>query len=311
MKWCYDKRAKHSYTSGRLKNVFSGRQIGSSSRRDTCSFLHSHAAGDRETTWEENGRRKKNLALSKHPLQYRKWRNRLTWKACTVLKASPATKAENSLSVAGKMKNVVVRLSTSSLVSWWQVWKQMHSWLFRHADGERKPSARSIRRYSRKSCYYQKKKRSKVVYLKIQIQWILSCGKLENWDWTLRRWHNWKIFRMHPGAKLNSGKKRQSGGIIQKGEPHERNPCALLIFRNKHPEETSRQAGCTSKVAWNLARKYASSSRRQLRFILLWRRQRHIKRVCLLWIRELQCTMLSKENWAQIQWILWQGPKTT
>ena len=75
------------------------------------------------------------------------------------LKASPATKAENSLSVAGKMKNVVVRLSTSSRVSWWQVWKQMHSWLFRHADGERKPSARSIRRYSRKSCYYQKKKK--------------------------------------------------------------------------------------------------------------------------------------------------------
>ena len=75
------------------------------------------------------------------------------------LKASPATKAENSLSVAGKMKNIVVRLSTSSRVSWWQVWKQMHSWLFRHADGERKPSARSIRRYSRKTCYYQKKKK--------------------------------------------------------------------------------------------------------------------------------------------------------
>ena len=30
---------------------------------------------------------------------------------------------------------------------------------------------------------------------------------------------------------------------------------------------------------------------------------------CLLWIRELQCTMLSKENGAQTQWILWQGPK--
>ena len=190
------------------------------------------------------------------------------------LKASPATKAENSLSVAGKMKNVVVRLSTSSRVSWWQVWKQMHSWLFRHADGERKPSARSIRRYSRKSCYYQKKKRSKVVYLKIQIQWILSCGKLENWDWTLRR-DTTENFQDASGAKLNSGKKRQSGGIIQKGEPHERNPCAP-DFQEQAPEETSRQAGCTSKVAWNLARKYASSSRRQLRFILLWRRQRHI-----------------------------------
>ena len=146
------------------------------------------------------------------------------------------------------------------------------------------------------------------MYLKIQIQWILSCGKLENWDWTLRR-DTTENSQDASGAKLNSGKKRQSGGIIQKGEPHERNPCAP-DFQEQPPEETSRQAGCTSKVAWNLARKYASSSRRQLRFILLWRRQRHISAyVCLLWIRELQCTMLSKENWAQIQWILWQGPK--
>ena len=32
------------------------------------------------------------------------------------------------------------------------------------------------------------------------------------------------------------------------------------------------------------------------------------KIACLLWIRELQCTMLSKENWAQ--WTIhWEGPK--
>ena len=55
-----DKKGQNILTpSERLKNVFSGRRIGSSSRRDTCSFLHSHATGDRETTWEENGRRKK------------------------------------------------------------------------------------------------------------------------------------------------------------------------------------------------------------------------------------------------------------
>ena len=52
----------------------------------------------------------------------------------------------------------------------------------------------------------------------------------------------------------------QSGGIIQKGEPHERNPCAPGV-EEQPPEETSRQADCTSKVAWTLARKDASSSR--------------------------------------------------
>ena len=35
--------------------------------------------------------------------------------------------------------------------------------------------------------FWRKKKTSKVVHLKIQIQWIQFCGKLENWDWTLRR----------------------------------------------------------------------------------------------------------------------------
>ena len=79
-----------------------------------------------------------------------------------------------------------------------------------------------------------------------------------------------------PSTKLNSGKKKgQSGGIIQKCELHERNPCALSS-EEQPPEETWGQAGCTSKVAWNLARKYASSKPNvQLRFILLWMRQRH------------------------------------
>ena len=33
------------------------------------------------------------------------------------------------------------------------------------------------------------------------------------------------------------------------------------------------------------------------------------KIVCLLCLRELQCAVLSKENWAHIRWILWEGPK--
>ena len=45
---------------------------------------------------------------------------------------------------------------------------------------------------------------------------------------------------------------------MQKGEPHERNPCAPG-FEEQPLEETSRQAGCTSKAAWNLAGKHASS----------------------------------------------------
>ena len=74
--------------------------------------------------------------------------------------------------------------------------------------------------------------------------------------------------QMHLVQNRIRKEKGQSGGTIQKGELRERNPCAAS-FEEETPEETSRQAGCTSKVAWNLARKYASSSRRQQRFILL------------------------------------------
>ena len=68
-----------------------------------------------------------------------------------------------------------------------------------------------------------------------------------------------------PGTKLNSGKKKKglSGGIIPKGEPHERNPCAPG-FEEQPPEETSRQADRDSKVAWNLAIKCTMLSKRDL-----------------------------------------------
>ena len=84
-----------------------------------------------------------------------------------------------------------------------------------------------------------------------------------------------EILRMHLVQNWIRERKRESGGIIQKGEPHERNPCALG-FGEQPPEETSRQADCTSKVAWNLARQICKLKPNiKLRFILLWRRQRH------------------------------------
>ena len=48
--------------------------------------------------------------------------------------------------------------------------------------------------------------------------------------------------------------------IHLKGEPHERNPCALS-FEERTPEETSRQVDCDSKVAWNLSRKMYNAER--------------------------------------------------
>ena len=96
--------------------------------------------------------------------------------------------------------------------------------------------------------------------------------------------------------KIEFGKeKRQSGGIVQKGELHERNPC-VLGFEEQPPEETSRQADCTSKVAWNLARQYASSKPKITTFYSPMKVPETQKIVWLFWIRKLQCTMHNAEQ---------------
>ena len=56
-------------------------------------------------------------------------------------------------------------------------------------------------------------------------------------------------------CKIEFGKQEgQSGGIIPKCAPHERNPCSP-DFEDRTPEETSRQEEYARRVAWNLARK--------------------------------------------------------
>ena len=64
-----------------------------------------------------------------------------------------------------------------------------------------------------------------------------------------------EILRMHLVRTKFRERKGQSGGIIQKGEPHERNPCAPK-FEERTPEETSRQEEWARNAAWNLAKKY-------------------------------------------------------
>ena len=130
-------------------------------------------------------------------------------------------------------------------------------------------------------------------YLETQHQWILFNGNWKNWVWTLRR-DTPEILRMQLVQKWIEERKWQSGGIIWGSELHERNLCAPSS-EEWALEETWRQADCTSKAAWNLARKYAGSKQNTTTFYSLVKAPGTQKRVCLFWIRELQCTMLSKE----------------
>ena len=99
------KGRKNLTLSGRLKNVFSGKQLGFV-QEETLVIFHTHATGDRrEDNVERSGDTQDILSSrSKHPLQYRKWKTQTDGKSLNSLKASPVTRAENSLSMVGKMK---------------------------------------------------------------------------------------------------------------------------------------------------------------------------------------------------------------
>ena len=119
-----------------------------------------------------------------------------------------------------------------------------------------------------------RRKKSKVVYLETQIQWILFFGRLKNWDWTLRR-DTPEILRMHLVQNWIRERKRKSGGIIQKGEPHERNPCALVFWGT-----TTWGNLTTSRLYQQSSVEFGEKIRKlkpniKLSFILPWRRQRH------------------------------------
>ena len=76
-------------------------------------------------------------------------------------------------------------------------------------------SARSRKEGNQGAVAILREERSKVVYLKTQIQWILFYGKLENADWTLRRDTPWNSGDA-PGAKLQFGKEKDNLEALSK-----------------------------------------------------------------------------------------------
>ena len=91
--------------------------------RDAWSSLHAHATGDREDSvkWRDARKFHPEQASSSVPkVKETDWRKNMN-----SLNASPATEVKDILSVAGKMKNIVMLLSATSSVPSLQVWKQM------------------------------------------------------------------------------------------------------------------------------------------------------------------------------------------
>ena len=315
LKWCYDIAyliceitERGAVTSKRAKNACTERKTEECFQRKTIRWLGLvqeetlvvfYACTPRETvrtTWNEVEIREK--FSPRASIRFSTESEETDWrKSLNSMKASSSTEAQNSLSIAGKMKNIVVCLSTSSRVSWLQVWKHMPFLAIVANADMLMVKGNSARGREKKVLDDQL-----LFWKKKNVQGCVSQNS-DPMNSTLQKSclaQNWIRER-----------KGQSGGIIQNGEHHERNPCAP-VFDEQPPEETLRQADCTSKVAWNLARKYASSSR-TLNYVLVKAPETQ-KIVCLLCIRELQCTTLCKEmrngNFEKVQQPISDLPQT-
>ena len=143
--------------------------------------------------------------------------------------------------------------------------------LFRHADGEEKPSKRSKKESTQgavailnhrkvQGCVSQKSDPKKSIQRRDeQVRGNASAGHTVKFSG--RTWYEIRI-RETKGPSL---------GIIQKSDTHERNPCAPR-FEERTPEETSRQEDCARIAARNLAKTNFTSSKPmiKLRFTFLW-----------------------------------------
>ena len=262
LKWCYDiacliheitersaatrqKGRKILTLNGRLKNVFSGRQLGLLQEETLVVF---YTRMPRETVrilWDEVERRQKFSPRASILFSIESERHRLTGKAWTVYCPVLWLELRKFLTIAGKMKKTVVWLSTSSRVSWLQVWKQMPSWpslpistcwmVRRNPARGRKVggtqgSVAILKEKNVKGCVSQNSDPTNSIPQKVEELGLKASAG-----------HTWNS-QDAPGTKHNSGKKKAIW------RHHERNPCAPG-FEELPPQETSWQADCSSKVA--------------------------------------------------------------
>ena len=187
-------KGQHSFTKRKTGECFQWKANGSCSKGDSCSFLQSHASGNRETSAEgvkntgvfslkqavdiERRGKGKKQASSSVPTG----KGQTDDKRSKSLEARPATGAKTPHLWDARCRKSSCDYRHPSVCRNDKSGNRCiygNNCLYRHADGEVKPSKRSkSERYSRSSCDSEGKRRSKVVYLKIQIQRSLFCGKL-------------------------------------------------------------------------------------------------------------------------------------
>ena len=167
--WQDKKGEKLLHRAEGWRMFFSGRQLGLVQEETLVVFYTRMPRETVRTTWDEVEIRKKfsprASILFSTESEETDWREKLEQSLRPVLRL----KQKNPSSMVGKMKKIVMWFSTSSRMSWLQVWKQMHSWLsLPHFDMLTvKGNPARVRKRIRKvlkaiwSCIFWKKNKSK------------------------------------------------------------------------------------------------------------------------------------------------------
>ena len=214
-------KGHNSFTKRKTGECFQWKANGSCSKGDSCSFLHAHALGNRETSAEgakntgvsslkpavDNERRRKRFWAS---ILFCTDRKRTDWRQMLEsLEGRPATGAKiPCLWVRGQ--NVENRRVVCGILPW-HVWKQVHPrqellvstcWWWGETQQE-------VERweYSRSSCDSERIKGRRLCISKFRSKEVYSA---ESWANEIERFGGTrlKILRTHLVRSSNSGKKR-------------------------------------------------------------------------------------------------------
>ena len=281
-----DKRAKNSHTERKTRRMFSAENKWVLFKKGTLVVFYTSMPRETvRTAWNEVEICKKFSSRSKHPLQYRKWKTQTDGKKLEQSKGQSCDKSWKFLVYGGqdeKHRRVIINIIPCVVVTSLETDAFMA--IVAYIDVlkvRRNLSARSRQEGTQGTVAVLKTKRPRSCISRLGSNEYCS---VESWRIGIERFCGTHLkFSGCIWYKIEFGKgKGNLEALSRKGELHERNFCALG-FEGQPREETSRQADCTSKVAWNLARKYASSSRTSnYVFYFLVKAPETQKRVCLL-----------------------------
>ena len=197
--------------SGKTGECFQRKTIGSCSRRDICSFLHTHATRDRETKREKVGEDARRSRLEQASSSAPKVKEQTDVKSSNSLEASPATGVKKSLFIESDMqkdRRVIIGILPCVVLTSLETDALMAVVAFFDMLMVRRdlPRGREKNVLKKQLLFWREKKNPRLCISKLRSNEFYSTESWRNWDWTLRR-DTIEILRMQLGTELKFEKR--------------------------------------------------------------------------------------------------------